>query len=313
LLSAYTQLHGEFDFNRTPIAPIGCKVIVHDRRNEHGSWDNHGSPGYCIDRAEQHYRNYKCYMKNTKSTRISNTVEFFPTYYTLPRVRAIDRFTLILQDLHKVLSQPPRTIPFLQQVTWPQNCKQSKKSSVLSKTKLHRRNQLLLLHLQGVDKTTIKPPKYVTRSTTAATLVYINRTIISRRFRDGIHEGEIKQYDPKEKYYKVLYQDGDTEEMTQRYSSAHETALLWSHVINKIDSISTNIDQPSLSSNGYDKGVQMLERLQHTNSINTAFAAGGAIWDEELNKMAKYRDLINHNNAATKDRWLRSGENEFAR
>jgi hypothetical protein len=30
LLFAYTQLYGEFDFNRTPIAPIGCKVIVHD-------------------------------------------------------------------------------------------------------------------------------------------------------------------------------------------------------------------------------------------------------------------------------------------
>jgi hypothetical protein len=56
----------------------------------------------------------------------------------------------------------------------------------------------------------------------------------------------------------------------------------------------------------------MLEQLQHTNSINTAFTAGGTIWDEEMHKMAKYRDLINHNNTATKDRWLRSGENEFA-
>jgi hypothetical protein len=175
-----------------------------------------------------------------------------------------------------------------------------------------------------VDETTVDPPKCVTRSTTAATLVYMNGTIIRRRFSDGIHEGKIKQYDPKEKYYKVLYKDGDTEEMThseikqyrkrsQRYSPAHETVLLSSHVINRIESISTNTDQPSLFSNGYDKGVQMLEQLQHTNSINIAFAAGDAIWDEELNKMAKYRDLINHNNTATKDRWLRSGENEFPR
>jgi hypothetical protein len=72
LLLAHTQLKGEFDFNCTPIAPIGCKVIVHNQRNERGSWDNCGSPGYYIDRAEQHYHNYKCYMKNTKSTHISN-------------------------------------------------------------------------------------------------------------------------------------------------------------------------------------------------------------------------------------------------
>jgi hypothetical protein len=254
LLSAYTQLHGGFDFNRTPIAPIGCKVIVHDRQNERGSWDNHGSPGYYIDRAEQHYRNYKCYMKNTKSTRISNTVEFFPTYCTLPRVRSIDRLTLVLQDLHEVLSQLPQTIPFLQQGT--------DLSAALQAIQK-------ILCIVKDDTAPLKPTKRATRSTTAATLVYINGTIIRQRFRDGIHEGEIKQYDPKEKHYKVLYKDGDTEEMThseikqyckrsQRYSPAHETALLSSHVINKIESISTNTDQPSPFSNGYDKGVQMV-------------------------------------------------------
>ena len=49
MISAYTQVHGEFDFNKTPLAPVGCKVIVHDRRNEQGSWDNHGSHGFYID------------------------------------------------------------------------------------------------------------------------------------------------------------------------------------------------------------------------------------------------------------------------
>ena len=28
---AYTHIHGVFDFNKTPLAPAGCKVIVHDR------------------------------------------------------------------------------------------------------------------------------------------------------------------------------------------------------------------------------------------------------------------------------------------
>jgi hypothetical protein len=207
LLLAYTQLHGEFDFNRTPIAPIGCEVIVHDRRNERSSWDNHGSPGYYIDRAEQHYRNYKCYMKNIKSTRISNTVEFFSNYCTLPRVRSIDRLTLILQDLHEVLSQPPRTIPFLQQGTDLSAALQAiQKILCIVKDETASSKPVTTITPPRVDETTIDPPKRVTRSTTAATLVYTNGTIISRRFRDGIHEGEIKQYDPKEKYY--------TEEMT---------------------------------------------------------------------------------------------------
>ena len=30
-LSAYTHLHGPFDFNKTPMAPPGTKVIIHEK------------------------------------------------------------------------------------------------------------------------------------------------------------------------------------------------------------------------------------------------------------------------------------------
>eukprot|EP00532_Pseudo-nitzschia_australis_P014697 CAMPEP_0168284554 /NCGR_PEP_ID=MMETSP0141_2-20121125/23578_1 /TAXON_ID=44445 /ORGANISM="Pseudo-nitzschia australis, Strain 10249 10 AB" /LENGTH=143 /DNA_ID=CAMNT_0008228585 /DNA_START=853 /DNA_END=1284 /DNA_ORIENTATION=- len=33
-LSAYTQVHGPFDFNKTPLAPLGCKIVIHDRAEE---------------------------------------------------------------------------------------------------------------------------------------------------------------------------------------------------------------------------------------------------------------------------------------
>jgi hypothetical protein len=265
LLSAYTQLHGEFDFDRTPIAPIGCKVIVHDCRNERGSWDTHGSPGYYIDRVEQHYCNYKCYMKDTKSTRISNTVEFPPTYCTLPRVRSIDRSMMILQDLHEVLSQSPRTVHFLQQATDLSTALQAiQKILCIVEDDTVASHQITTITPPRVDASTVlaPPPKCVTRATTAATLVFSNGTIISRRFSDGIHEGEIKQYDPKEKYYKVLYKDGDIEEMThaevkqyqktlQKYNPVHETALFSNNrILTQLESISMNTDQQSPFSNG---------------------------------------------------------------
>ena len=59
--------------------------------------------------------------------------------------------------------------------------------------------------------------------------------------------------------------------------------------------------------------------LQHklnqliTDHTSVAFAASGRIWDEELNKLASYRDLIKHHNQETQQRWLASGENEFGR
>ena len=37
-LSAFEQLNGVFDFNRTPLGPLGCKVIFHEMPTARGSW-----------------------------------------------------------------------------------------------------------------------------------------------------------------------------------------------------------------------------------------------------------------------------------
>ena len=50
-----------------------------------------------------------------------------------------------------------------------------------------------------------------------------------------------------------------------------------------------------------------------TKATEFACAASGRIWDDELNKMASYRDLIRHKNIEIRNRWLKSGENEFGR
>jgi hypothetical protein len=47
-LSAYQQVWGNFDFNKTPLAPPGCKVVVHERAMERGAWACHGVVGYYI-------------------------------------------------------------------------------------------------------------------------------------------------------------------------------------------------------------------------------------------------------------------------
>ena len=41
------------------------------------------------------------------------------------------------------------------------------------------------------------------------------------------------------------------------------------------------------------------------------FAASGRVWDDKLNKMASYCDLINHHNEEMKNQWITSGKNEF--
>ena len=116
-LSAYIQVWGAFDFNKTPLAPIGCKAVIHDRPENRGSWDSHGTLAYYIDIAENHYRNYKCYVPETHVTRISDTVEFFPKLVQMPKTSSEDRLAAILEDLKEVLKKPHPKTPFLNKGT----------------------------------------------------------------------------------------------------------------------------------------------------------------------------------------------------
>ena len=50
-LSVYAQLHGAFDFNKTPIAPPGTLVISHKNPDNRGSWEPHGVNGWYTGQA----------------------------------------------------------------------------------------------------------------------------------------------------------------------------------------------------------------------------------------------------------------------
>ena len=53
-LSAHAQLHRLFDFNATPFAPPGTKVIVHIKPIIRKSWAPRGQDGWFIDRDKDH-------------------------------------------------------------------------------------------------------------------------------------------------------------------------------------------------------------------------------------------------------------------
>ena len=64
-LSAYEQLMGRYDFNRTPIAPPGIKVLVHERPEQRGSWSPHAKEAWYIGPAMNSYRCYRVYVTST--------------------------------------------------------------------------------------------------------------------------------------------------------------------------------------------------------------------------------------------------------
>ncbi|OEU05713.1 hypothetical protein FRACYDRAFT_231764 [Fragilariopsis cylindrus CCMP1102] len=116
-LSAYQQVWGNFDFNKTPLAPPGCKVVVHERAMERGAWACHGVVGYYIGPAMKHYRNYISYIPETKGIRTTNTIEFFPEKVDMPTTATTDRLARAAEDLADILQAPHPATPFLQQGT----------------------------------------------------------------------------------------------------------------------------------------------------------------------------------------------------
>ena len=103
-------------------------------------------------------------------------------------------------------------------------------------------------------------------------------TLIRKRFSNHKHyEGKITNYDPTKRLYRIKYLDGDIEDFTPEEVKQH------------------------------------CHHTQRYTQKSEANAAGGTLWDPELNKMCHCRNLIKHYNPVTRLRWKKSGEKEFGR
>jgi len=113
-LSSHAQLHGNFNYNRTPLAPPGCKVIVFNRPENRASWDPHGAKAWYIGPAMDHYRCYRTVDPLTKKERIAETVEFLPHNFEMPPTSSADLAIQAAQGLTAALRKPQPAAPFLE-------------------------------------------------------------------------------------------------------------------------------------------------------------------------------------------------------
>jgi hypothetical protein len=83
-LSVAAHYHGLVDYNKTALAPPGCKIIAHDKAGKWRTWAPHGQHGYSLCPAMHHYRCQNVYISTTSSERIVDTLKFFPHNYQMP-------------------------------------------------------------------------------------------------------------------------------------------------------------------------------------------------------------------------------------
>ena len=66
-LSAYCHVWGNFDFNKTPMAPLGTKLLVHIKPEIRESWAPRATNGWYIGSALRHYHCYRVWILETNA------------------------------------------------------------------------------------------------------------------------------------------------------------------------------------------------------------------------------------------------------
>jgi hypothetical protein len=112
-LSAYASLFGQFDFNRTPLAPPGTKIVAHISANTRTSFGQHGQVGWYIGPSLKHYRCWKCYFPDTMSERDVLTAEFFPQKIPFPKFTKEAYLQQTAKDMLSLSQPEPTTSPLL--------------------------------------------------------------------------------------------------------------------------------------------------------------------------------------------------------
>jgi len=102
-VSAYAHLSGPFDYNKIPLAPMGCKAQVHEKTDKRSTWAYHSVDGWYLFTSPKHYRTHNCHIKHTKSERLSDMVQFQHKRITNPTITHADKVMHALADCVKVL------------------------------------------------------------------------------------------------------------------------------------------------------------------------------------------------------------------
>jgi hypothetical protein len=338
--SAYSYIHGPFDFNAHPLAPLGCRAIVHDkatgRGGKRGTWGNRGRIGYYIGPAMKSYRTWCFYMPDTRATMESDTAQFFPKH-PLPTVSVAVQIAASLDTIGQAIHhfKPPHTIV--------EDTAESKRLDIViqrlrtmySSQPLHDTSparppsppltRSTATQQQAGSKTPVTPPRVTEQQREYAG---INRYRPKKKQRHPIGTrvkivekktggrqdtfiGKAESYDPHTGLYHVTFPDGEYEEFDDEEMDFFRLIKAY-----KPRKPTTSANQITVTGFFPKAGASPLAKLTSGLNCSHDIVCGlnaGSIWDNKLHKWMAYRDLIKHPNKKIRDRWNQAGINEFAR
>ena len=108
-LTAYEELNGKFDWNLTPIAPLGTRGMLLIHPESRNTFSPHCNKAFTVGRARHHYRLLEFYVPTTRGYRISGTFRLNPTHWKFPTISDQDKTVVAETELleqHKKFTPP---------------------------------------------------------------------------------------------------------------------------------------------------------------------------------------------------------------
>jgi len=275
-ISAYQHVNGNFDYNKMPLAPLGCAVEMHESTNRRKTWDPHSLSGWYLGTSTEHYRCHKIFCKKTRSERISDTVFFRHQYITQPTITSEDRIVKAIGDLSSALRQRS-------------NLQGKEDMAVLQKMNSILNNAPAEPMEKGKKKKTvtfrdpIPEPRVGGR---VGTLQQSPKTVLSPRVLIGAPKIIKATID------KPLHVETSAGPTTRsKYSQALADIVTRSR---------SRRSKPPLN---------MMELAQAIVDDNPTIEFANEVFDEDSGKLMKYRQLITH--PKYQEVWMHSSANEF--
>ena len=104
-LSAHAQVHGQYSYNSTPLAPPGCHVMVHVKPGARESWAPHALDAWYLGPAPEHYRCYRVWLWSTKHERTSDTLTWLPKTVKLPQLNPTETIIQCTVELTSAINK----------------------------------------------------------------------------------------------------------------------------------------------------------------------------------------------------------------
>ena len=96
-----------FNYDATPLGPLGCPVMIHKKTSNQKSWDFRSKEGWSVGVSFEHYHCHLVIPANTREINVSDMVEFLHNFITTPTLTPEDRILHGTNTLSNAIQDKP--------------------------------------------------------------------------------------------------------------------------------------------------------------------------------------------------------------